>query len=73
MTCRSDVLKTYDVVAPMGGLAVMAWKLACHRRAFASLSGTPVSRSACEADHLFYNVSGEYYEIIDRITRGEQP
>lgn len=56
------LLKTYDRVAPMGGLAVMA-----QQRVWNFRWDTPPLRR-CGCPHC-----ERYFEIIDRITRGEQP
>ena len=59
------------------GLAKLAMDLAVTRHlgegAFWSLINGPVSRETAERDPGIYNLSSQYYIIIDRITRGENP
>ena len=53
----------------MGGLAMMAWKLAQHRVYPLAPNAFPASR-----DYWWkLGPSAEYYRIIDRIARGEKP
>jgi hypothetical protein len=62
----------------MIGLARMAWGLAYRRVSkknypCGAIGPYPVSRVLMNIDPMMYPVSREYYAIIDRITRGEQP
>jgi hypothetical protein len=76
----SDDIQTYQMSGGVG-LALMAMILAADRKS--GLSGirfaanrymrpTPFDRR-CTRDIWFYPLSAEYYAIIDRISRGEQP
>lgn len=68
----TDVIKTSDVAPPSIALARMAMRLACGR----------VYRDPSMANCIVLDArgvrgegsaNGEYYRIIDRISRGEEP
>jgi len=66
--------ETY-LVAPSIALGEMAWNLS-NSRAFIPYQRPfqPLSRaSVFQCDDGLYPISREYYAIIDRISRGEQP
>ncbi len=67
----NDVLKTYPVAPPSIVLAWMAMELAKHRNGGCAPGDgrIPYSREATRSAPS----SQEYYAIIDRIARGEQP
>jgi hypothetical protein len=72
---RREALETYPVAPPSIALAMMAANLAHMRVSGLPLvldhgGWTPFERQY--VDHSTPN-SREYYEIIDRLSRGEQP
>lgn len=73
----SDVLKTNPVSIPSVALAVMAANLAC-RRAYGEGNTARVwlsrGEGICPSPRGYCGPAGrEYYQIIDRISRGEKP
>lgn len=61
---------TEPTLPPMGGLAVMAMELACKR---AGYSPTHWLKRADSKWLEFAPASRRYYEILDRIERGDAP
>lgn len=59
-----------------GGMAILALRLAATRAGYSSVVGyraAPTPRQIALADPARNRVSAEYYNIIDRVARGETP
>ena len=64
------VSSTDQVLPPMGGLALMALELASKR---AGYTPTHLLKRTDSDLFMFAPASRHYYEILDRIERGEKP